>query len=137
MTVHNEITEPEEGTTIHWHGLLQKGTPWMDGVPSLTQCPIAPGSTFTCVCLFKITAVVADSSPSYKFVADTYGTSWYHSHYEAQLIDGVFGPLVVYGPTHVHFDYDLGPIVLQDCKTMHTPFWFVQTTDEYRFPHAV
>lgn len=49
VTVHNRITGPEEGTTIHWHGQLQRGTPWMDGVPSVTQCPIAPGSTFTCV----------------------------------------------------------------------------------------
>lgn len=47
VTVRNEIASPESGTTIHWHGLLQKGTPWMDGVPSVTQCPIAPGSTFT------------------------------------------------------------------------------------------
>ncbi len=46
VTVHNNITGPEEGTALHWHGLLQKATPWMDGVPSVTQCPIAPGSTF-------------------------------------------------------------------------------------------
>lgn len=24
-------------TTLHWHGFLQKETPWMDGVPFLTQ----------------------------------------------------------------------------------------------------
>ncbi|CAG2063056.1 unnamed protein product, partial [Timema podura] len=27
--------------TIHWHGILQKGFQFMDGVPMLTQCPIA------------------------------------------------------------------------------------------------
>ncbi|KAL9101310.1 MAG: hypothetical protein Q9163_003422 [Psora crenata] len=49
LTVHNRIEEPKEGTAIHWHGQLQRGTPWMDGVPGVTQCPIAPGSDFTCV----------------------------------------------------------------------------------------
>ena len=36
-----------EGVTIHWHGLPQKGTPFMDGVARVTQCPINPGETFT------------------------------------------------------------------------------------------
>lgn len=49
----------DEGTSLHWHGLLQKATPWMDGVPSVQQCPIAPGTSFT-----------------YRFKADLYGTSW-------------------------------------------------------------
>ena len=67
VTVHNQITGPEEGTGLHWHGQLQKGTPWFDGVPAVGQCPIAPGSSFT-----------------YTFQASLYGTSWYHSHYSAQ-----------------------------------------------------
>lgn len=32
--VKNEL--PVE-STIHWHGLLQRGTPQMDGVPGVTQ----------------------------------------------------------------------------------------------------
>jgi FtsP/CotA-like multicopper oxidase with cupredoxin domain len=51
----------DEGTSIHWHGLLQKKTPWMDGVPSIHQCRIAPGKTFT-----------------YRFRADQVGTSWWY-----------------------------------------------------------
>ena len=43
----NAITEPEEGTSLHWHGLLQKGSQEYDGVPSVSQCPITPGQTFT------------------------------------------------------------------------------------------
>ncbi|CAG7822416.1 unnamed protein product, partial [Allacma fusca] len=35
-----------EGTAIHWHGIHMKTTPWMDGVPGVSQCPIPPGSTF-------------------------------------------------------------------------------------------
>jgi FtsP/CotA-like multicopper oxidase with cupredoxin domain len=67
VTLHNQITGPEEGTSFHWHGLLQKETPWYDGVPAVQQCPVAPGASFT-----------------YQFKADLYGTSWYHSHYSAQ-----------------------------------------------------
>lgn len=37
----------EEGTSVHWHGHHQRGTPFMDGVPFVTQCPIYPKSTFT------------------------------------------------------------------------------------------
>lgn len=33
ITVTNSITGPEEGTSLHWHGLLQNGSPWYDGVP--------------------------------------------------------------------------------------------------------
>jgi FtsP/CotA-like multicopper oxidase with cupredoxin domain len=67
VTVHNQITGPEEGTSLHWHGLPQKETPWYDGVPAVQQCPIAPGKSFT-----------------YQFRASLYGTTWYHSHYSAQ-----------------------------------------------------
>lgn len=47
VQVTNKITNPEEGTAMHWHGLIQSATPWYDGTPSVQQCPIAPGATFT------------------------------------------------------------------------------------------
>lgn len=78
VTVDNQILD--EGTSLHWHGFLQKETPWYDGVPSVQQCPIAPGQSFT-----------------YSFKADLYGTSWYHSHFSAQYADGLLGPMVVHG----------------------------------------
>lgn len=87
----------DEGTSIHWHGLLQKGTPWFDGVPSVSQCPIAPGKTLT-----------------YRFRADQFGTSWYHSHYSAQYAGGALGAMVIHGPKHAEYDEDLGPIILSD-----------------------
>jgi len=40
--VANNLPEP---TTVHWHGLALRND--MDGVPGLTQAPIAPGTTFT------------------------------------------------------------------------------------------
>lgn len=43
VNVENKATN---ATSIHWHGLFQNGTNWMDGTPGVTQCPIAPGGTF-------------------------------------------------------------------------------------------
>ena len=51
----------------------------------------------------------------YRFRANLYGTSWYHSHFSAQYTGGLLGPLIVYGPNHVPFDIDLGPLLLSDC----------------------
>ena len=53
--------------------ILQKLTPWYDGVPSVQQCPIAPGSSFT-----------------YSFIADLYGTTVSKS---CQLLDFHVGTL--------------------------------------------
>jgi FtsP/CotA-like multicopper oxidase with cupredoxin domain len=44
ITVHNQISNPTEGIGMHWHGILQKKTQYYDGVASVTQCPIAPGT---------------------------------------------------------------------------------------------
>ncbi|XP_060069167.1 uncharacterized protein LOC132549267 [Ylistrum balloti] len=64
--------------SIHWHGQPQKGTPWMDGVAFVTQCPILPGQKFT-----------------YDFVARPKGTYWYHSHVGTQRTKGLYGALIV------------------------------------------
>lgn len=97
INVHNQITGPEEGTALHWHGILQRATPWFDGVPAVQQCPIPPGKSLT-----------------YRFKADLYGSTWYHSHYSAQYAGGLVGPLVVHGPKNVAYDKDLGPVLLTD-----------------------
>ncbi|KAL9620603.1 MAG: hypothetical protein Q9160_004857 [Pyrenula sp. 1 TL-2023] len=88
---------PDEGTSIHWHGLLQANTMFYDGVPSVSQCPIAPGRSLT-----------------YLFRADIFGSTWYHSHYSAQYAGGALGPLVIYGPNTVDYDIDIGPVMLSD-----------------------
>lgn len=84
VTVTNKIMEPPEGVGLHWHGILQTKTPWMDGVASVQQCPIAPGATF-----------------NYEFQADMYGSSWYHSHYSAQYADGLLGPMIIHVSMHM------------------------------------
>ncbi|GJN69363.1 hypothetical protein PLICBS_003411 [Purpureocillium lilacinum] len=66
-------------TALHWHGLLQRGTPQMDGVPGVTQDPIPPGGNFT-----------------YRFsTTSEYGFYWYHSHFRAYYNDAIRGPLLI------------------------------------------
>ena len=45
IIVHNDI-QTNYSTAIHYHGILQLGTPEADGVPGLTQKPIQPGETY-------------------------------------------------------------------------------------------
>ncbi|MEL6575617.1 MAG: multicopper oxidase family protein [Pseudomonadota bacterium] len=68
----------DEETTVHWHGLRVPNA--MDGVPHLTQAPIAPGETFT-----------------YEFDAVDAGTFWYHPHQRSfeQVGRGLYGALIV------------------------------------------
>lgn len=40
------MAEGGDSTSIHWHGLHQNGTQYMDGIPLVTQCPIDPGTCF-------------------------------------------------------------------------------------------
>ncbi|HEX5813740.1 MAG TPA: multicopper oxidase domain-containing protein, partial [Methylomirabilota bacterium] len=55
IALKNELAEP---TTVHWHGVdVPNG---MDGVPEVTQKPVAPGETFV-----------------YEFDARPAGTRWY------------------------------------------------------------
>lgn len=77
VDVFNHLTS--EGVTIHWHGIHQRGTPWMDGVAAVSQAPIVPGGQFR-----------------YIFEATPSGTHWYHSHLGAQRTDGLFGALIVH-----------------------------------------
>lgn len=79
------------------HGLRMLNNSLMDGVPGVTQCPIAPGESFT-----------------YKFRATQYGTTWYHSHYSLQYTDGIYGPLTIHGPTTDNWDESIDPILLGD-----------------------
>ena len=104
VTVRNNITDPEEGTSMHWHGMLQRGTQWQDGVPGVSQCPIAPGQSYT-----------------YSFRAELFGSSFYHAHYSAQFTAGVIGPMQIYGPSQLDYDIDMGPVMLSNWN--HIPYF--------------
>lgn len=64
---------------FHFHGILQLGTPWADGVPGITQYPIPSGGTY-----------------NYTFQAKNQsGALWYHSHFRGYLSDGLYGAIYI------------------------------------------
>ncbi|KAJ5635585.1 CAZyme family AA1 [Penicillium longicatenatum] len=103
--VKNSLGAQRNGSTIHWHGIRQNYTNPNDGVPSITQCPIAPGKTMT-----------------YKWRAVQYGSSWYHSHIGLLAWEGVYGGIIINGPATASYDVDMGSLFLSD--------WTHQTVDE-------
>jgi FtsP/CotA-like multicopper oxidase with cupredoxin domain len=107
LLIHVQNNLPN-GTAIHWHGLYQNGTNWMDGTSSITQCPIPPRRSFT-----------------YNFTLENqFGTYWYHTHYSSTNGDGPVGPLIIHSPQEVQMqkDYDVDQIVLmQDWYHDYSP----------------
>ena len=95
VAVRNGLTEE---TTVHWHGLRVPND--MDGVPHLTQKPIAPDETFV-----------------YEFDTPDAGTYWYHPHQRSseQVGRGLYGPLIIEEPNvtemieTIHAKYDEPP----------------------------
>lgn len=86
VTVNNRLTVP---TCIHWHGMIVPNL--MDGVPGVTQAPLAPGAS-----LF------------YEYPIRQSGTYWYHSHYELQEQTGLAGPLIIEAKNEPHsYDHDV------------------------------
>ncbi|KAF5354960.1 hypothetical protein D9756_005793 [Leucocoprinus leucothites] len=109
VNVVNQLSDPtqERGTSVHWHGILQKGTSPMDGVAGVTQCPIAPNNSF-----------------EYVFNADVAGTYWYHSHFGTQYCDGLRGALIVYDDSDPHknlYDVDDETTIITLTEWYHIP----------------
>jgi FtsP/CotA-like multicopper oxidase with cupredoxin domain len=98
IVLRNSLPEP---TTIHWHGVDVPNS--MDGVPGITQKPVAPGQTFV-----------------YEFEARPTGTRWYHTHFQEhrQLDLGLYAPLIIEpaGPDPFPFDREY-TLVLDDWAT--------------------
>ncbi|KAF6828446.1 multicopper oxidase [Colletotrichum plurivorum] len=95
------------GSSIHWHGLRMLNNNINDGVNGITECPIAPGS-----------------SKTYKWRAEQYGSSWYHSHFSDQYANGIVGAIKINGPTSSNYDEDLGAYTITD--------WYYKGADEIR-----
>ena len=76
VEVVNQLKVP---TSIHWHGLVLPNL--MDGVPFVTQDPIAPGESFR-----------------YDFPLEQSGSYWMHSHYglQEQLFNSA--PMIIWTP---------------------------------------
>ncbi|KIW88182.1 uncharacterized protein Z519_11293 [Cladophialophora bantiana CBS 173.52] len=65
-------------TGIHFHGIRQNGTPWADGVPGVSQYSIQPGTSY----MYQWTAVES-------------GNYFYHAHYKGQMMDGLYGAIII------------------------------------------
>jgi len=82
------INDWSEPTLVHWHGLRVPNA--MDGMPHLTQLPVAPGQSF-----------------DYRFVARDAGTFWYHAPRASQLERGLSGPVIIDESEPVDVDRDV------------------------------
>ena len=102
--------QASNATSIHWHGIFQLGTPWMDGTVGISQCPITPGSHFT-----------------YEFTVDRQsGTYWYHAHQGVQASDGLVGPLII----HSRDEHELQKLAYATDRV-------VMVSDHYHDPSSI
>ena len=78
VVLRNGLDQP---TTIHWHGVRLDNR--FDGVPDLTQAPVAPGGRFT-----------------YRLRFPDAGIYWYHPHVreDVQQELGLYGNLLIRSP---------------------------------------
>src|SRR5262249_39832724 len=108
--VENQLTE---ATTVHHHGIRLPNA--MDGVPHLTQRPIAPGETFV-----------------YEFDVPEAGTYWYHPHINSaeQVGRGLSGALIVEERAPIDVDRDV-VWVLSDWRLLPD----AQISDDFRNMH--
>ncbi len=90
----NHLPQP---TTVHWHGIRVPIE--MDGVPDVSQPPVAEGGSFT-----------------YDFIVPDPGLYWYHPHVmsAAQVGFGLYGALLVEDPADPVNVADQTVLVLSD-----------------------
>lgn len=110
IAVENQLSEE---TTIHCHGIRLPNA--MDGVPHLTQHPIAPGQSFV-----------------YEFDVPDAGTYWYHPHMNSaeQVGRGLSGPLIVEEREPIQVDRDV-VWMLSDWRLLSD----AQLSDDFRNRH--
>ena len=105
----------DDPTVVHWHGMRQHNTPWMDGMEYLTQHTIQPRSSFR-----------------YIFKANPSGTFWYHSHTATQRTDGMYGGLIILERNMKEIQAKIG--AFQDEPEQHIILiteWFPQSASNY------
>ncbi|XP_067620020.1 uncharacterized protein [Eurosta solidaginis] len=105
-----DVANQAHGTAaaIHWHGQHMVSTPWSDGVPFVTQCPIHFANSFR-----------------YYFWATEVGTHFYHSHSGHHKVNGQYGALIVRDdparmPNTPMYDFDLPEHYILISDWMHT-----------------
>ncbi|KAJ1949979.1 ferroxidase fet3 [Linderina macrospora] len=85
LNVHNSLDVP---TSLHAHGIFQRGTNYYDGPSMITECSIAPGTNFT-----------------YEIPLKQSGTYWIHGHTSEHNFDGLRTPLIIHDPEE-RYDYN-------------------------------
>jgi iron transport multicopper oxidase len=112
-----------ESTSLHWHGIHQRGTNHMDGATGSTQCPIAPGQRFRYEWIVsQYTGYRRSQLLTRCMQADQAGTYWWHSHNMGQYPDGLWGPLIVRDP-NPPYEYDEELIItLSDWYNEQMPY---------------
>jgi FtsP/CotA-like multicopper oxidase with cupredoxin domain len=85
----------QERALIHWHGLTPPND--QDGVPGVTQPPLAPGERH-----------------DYDFAVALPGTNWMHSHHVLQEQSLMAAPLIVRDPKDAALDEQEVVILLHD-----------------------
>jgi iron transport multicopper oxidase len=75
---------------LHAHGLFHNNSIFNDGAIGITDCGIAPGTSFT-----------------YEYQLTQSGTYWIHGHRDGQYVDGLQAAFVIQDPTDpATFGYD-------------------------------
>jgi len=92
VRLRNEVAE---AALIHWHGLTPPNN--QDGVPDVTQAPLAPGESY-----------------EYDFAVALPGTNWMHSHHVLQEQSLMAAPLIVRDPADAARDEQEVVILLHD-----------------------
>ena len=92
VRLRNAVQEP---ALIHWHGLTPPND--QDGVPGVTQPPLAPGERH-----------------DYDFAVALPGTNWMHSHHTLQEQSLMAAPLIVRDPRDAALDEQEVVILLHD-----------------------
>ncbi|ORX68466.1 hypothetical protein DL89DRAFT_247415 [Linderina pennispora] len=94
LRVHNKLDEP---TGLHSHGIFNNGTNYYDGAGGITECGVAPKSTF-----------------DYRIPLVQTGTYWLHGHHGSQYMNGLRGPLIITDPNGEPYDYDEDIVVAME-----------------------
>ncbi|KAJ7209869.1 multicopper oxidase-domain-containing protein [Mycena haematopus] len=101
------------------HGLPLPDTPFYDGAPGVSQCPIPPGETLL-----------------YNFTFGSWtGTTWWHGHTAMQHTDGLYGPLIVHAPDEALGHTYTAEHVLTFADVLETPAG--QLLPTYMTSHSV
>jgi iron transport multicopper oxidase len=124
-----------ETTSLHFHGIFQTGSTAMDGPTGVTQCPIAPGATFTYDFVVSSSLILQAGDQLTHSQVNQPGSYWYHSHNKGQYIDGLRGSLIIHDPAApFKFDEEI-TLTVSDVRMTHF-FCFAMISNFFFHSHC-